>query len=75
MEETTNETALQKTEPVRKRLSLLRDQRGAGFSEYLVLVAIIVIAGIAIWNAFQNSVENKVTNTREQLEGMQPDQE
>jgi Flp pilus assembly pilin Flp len=58
----------------RKRLGLLRDQRGASFSEYLVLIAIFVIAGIAIWNAFKTSVETKVDDTRDQLEVMNPDE-
>jgi hypothetical protein len=76
MDETTNETVPERVETRRrrKRLGLLRDQRGASFSEYLVLIAIFVIAGIAIWNAFQTSVETKVDDTRDQLEVMNPDE-
>ncbi len=41
-------------------LTLIRDERGAGFSEYLVLVVIIVIFGIGAWTKFRDEVGKKV---------------
>jgi Flp pilus assembly pilin Flp len=34
-------------------LSLIRDERGAGLSEYLVLLVLVVVACIALWKTFQ----------------------
>jgi Flp pilus assembly pilin Flp len=53
-------TALAKTSP-RKRPTvfgkLFRDQRGATFVEYIVLVALVALGGIVAWKAFGTSIK------------------
>lgn len=43
----------------RKR-SLLRDTVGASMTEYILMVGLIVIAGIAAWSAFGTSIDNSI---------------
>jgi Flp pilus assembly pilin Flp len=52
-------------------LSLIRDERGAGFSEYLVLLVMIVIFGIAIWKGFRDQVDTKVKGVNEKVQKME----
>ena len=56
--------------PKKRRLTLLRDQKGAGFSEYLVLLVIIVVAGIAVWRGFRDKVEGKVGDVNTEIQNM-----
>jgi Flp pilus assembly pilin Flp len=40
--------------------SLLRDTVGASFTEYILMVGLIVIAGIAAWSAFGESIDTAI---------------
>jgi Flp pilus assembly pilin Flp len=45
-----------------KKRSLLRDQRGAGLLEYVMLAGLVAIAAITAFGAFGGSVSTKVNN-------------
>ena len=51
--------------------TLLSCEKGAGFSEYLVLIVIVVLAGIAMWGTFSDKIEGKTNDAGQTLEQMQ----
>lgn len=50
----------QDTQRRSKTRSLLRDTRGANYMEYIVLIAVVVLVGIAGWSKFGKSVKTTV---------------
>lgn len=51
-------TALAKSSPRKRTLhALFRDTRGATFVEYIVLVALVALGGIAAWKTFGGSIK------------------
>lgn len=40
--------------------SLFRDTVGASFTEYILMIGLIVIAGIAAWSAFGNNIDTAI---------------
>lgn len=55
----TNAAANGKEESLRQRL--LRDQRGAGLVEYIMLAGLVAIAAITAFTGFGTSVSNKIS--------------
>ncbi len=48
---------------------LFRDEEGQGMTEYIIIVAIIAIAGIAIFTLFGDQIRNVVFSMGETLGG------
>ena len=48
---------------------LFRDEEGQGMTEYIIIVAIIAIAGIAIFTLFGDQIRNVVNAMGEKLGG------
>src|SRR5689334_21817140 len=46
-----------------------RRQRGQGMTEYIIIVALIVIAAIGVYSAFGHSVQNQVAGMTSALSG------
>jgi Flp pilus assembly pilin Flp len=40
--------------------SLFRNTVGASFTEYILMIGLIVIAGIAAWSAFGTNIDNAI---------------
>ncbi len=59
-------TEIEKTQ----KKSLLNCEKGAGFSEYLVLLVIVVVAGIAMWQSFSGVVDRKTGEVGDQIRDM-----
>ena len=55
---------------VSKLQELARDTRGAGFVEYIILVGLIAIVGIAAYRAFGSAVATQVNNQATQVQGI-----
>ena len=53
-----------------KRKTLLSCEKGAGFSEYLVLLVIVVVAGIAMWQSFSKVVDGKTDDVEKAIKDM-----
>ena len=49
-------------------MNLLRNRRGQGMTEYIVIVAIVAIAAIAGFKMFGESLLNSIKKTSTQLE-------
>ncbi len=45
----------------RTLLGLIRDQRGAGMTEYIILVGVIALLAIAAFKVFGSSVSGKIS--------------
>ena len=45
---------------VRREPSLFRNTVGASFTEYILMIGLIVIAGIAAWSAFGNNIDTAI---------------
>lgn len=61
---TTQTQALVPPDKVKKQrtlLGLIRDQRGAGMTEYIILVGVIALLAIAAFKVFGGSVSSKAT--------------
>lgn len=53
---------------VRVRLSeLLRDRRGAAFTEYLIIVGIVALVGIGIFNKFRGGISDAVDGQKTKI--------
>jgi Flp pilus assembly pilin Flp len=48
--------------------SIVQDQRGAGFTEYLILVGLIAIICITAFGDFGEAVEKKTNDFRGEIE-------
>ena len=61
---TTQTNALVPANQVSKQrtlLGLIRDQRGAGMTEYIILVGVIALLAIAAFKVFGSSVSGKIS--------------
>ncbi|UJR83800.1 Flp family type IVb pilin [Sandaracinus amylolyticus] len=47
--------------------SLHKDVEGAGFTEYILIVGLVVIAGIAAWTAFGDQIVAVLESQTEQI--------
>ncbi|MDQ3031895.1 MAG: hypothetical protein M3Y87_05710 [Myxococcota bacterium] len=57
-----------KSNTTAKKRSLLRDTVGASFTEYILMVGLIVIAGIGAWSAFGGSIDTAITGQGTRME-------
>lgn len=51
-------------------MNVIRDQRGAGFTEYLILVGLIAIVCIVAFGAFGESISNKTDEFAGEIDGL-----
>jgi Flp pilus assembly pilin Flp len=51
-----------------KMMRLFRDQRGASFVEYLILVGVIAIVGIVAFEKFGGAITGRAENFRGKVE-------
>jgi Flp pilus assembly pilin Flp len=49
---------------------LVRDQRGAGMVEYIILVGVVALLAIAAFKFFNTSVKNKVNQQAQTVQGI-----
>jgi Flp pilus assembly pilin Flp len=54
----------------RGRLSLIRDTRGLSSVEYLVLLVVVAVAGIAVWKKLGKSISDKAGAASKSLDEM-----
>jgi len=59
-----------KSKEARPATSLIRDERGAGFSEYLVLLVLVVVAGIVVWQGFRDEVNQRIEDVTGEVREM-----
>ena len=59
-----------KASPLNRKLSLLRDTRGANLVEYIILVGVIALIAIAGFKAFGNRVNDKVNEQAGSVSGI-----
>lgn len=50
-------------------ISIKRKQRGQGMTEYIIIVALIAIAAIAVYQLFGNTVRNQTAAIAQELAG------
>lgn len=55
----------------RTLLSLLRDQRGAGMTEYIILVGVIAMLAIVAFRFFGSSVSTKINQQSDTVKGIE----
>ena len=66
----TTELAKTGTKKNKKRLSLIRDEKGLSTVEYLILLALIAAAGVGVWTTFGGQVRDGVTAQQGALGGI-----
>jgi Flp pilus assembly pilin Flp len=55
------ETTVMKKKPSKhSRKSLMKSTLGASFTEYILMVGLIVVAGIAAWTAFGTDIDTAI---------------
>jgi pilus assembly protein Flp/PilA len=52
-----------------RSVTFKRRQFGQGMTEYIIIVALVAIAGIAVWAAFGNVAEEQVASISLELSG------
>ena len=57
------------------RKSLGRDTHGLSSVEYLILLVVIAVAGIAVWQKVGKSISDKAAESSEALDGLGGDEE
>ncbi len=50
--------------------SLMKDESGLSFSEYLIILVVVAVAGIGMWTTFGNTIKNKLQDQAHELETM-----
>ncbi len=50
--------------------SIVKDESGLSFSEYLIILVVVAVAGIAMWTTFGESIQNKLQDQAMELETM-----
>lgn len=51
------------------RTSVMRRQRGQGMTEYIIIVALVAIAAIAVYSFFGRTVRDQMSSITDQLAG------
>lgn len=54
-----------------RRNSLIRDERGLSTVEYVIILVVVAVAAIGLWGKFGSAVKTKVTESTEQINGME----
>ena len=47
---------------------LLRDKKGQGMTEYIIIVVLIVVAGLTAWKVFGDKIVSLVKGSTEQID-------
>ena len=55
---------------IRKLQDLVRDTRGAGFVEYIILVGLVALFSIVAYQAFGDAVSTKVQEQASKVQGI-----
>ena len=50
--------------------SLMRDTRGLSTVEYIIILVLIAVAGIALWQEFGNAVMDRIGQSTDAINGM-----
>ena len=50
-----------------------RNNRGQGMIEYILIVALVVVAGIGVWKAFGKSIRDLVNSSRAAITDAKPE--
>jgi len=58
------------TEKSNNKKSLVRDQRGLTTVEYIIILILIAVAAIGLWQAFGESVMDRINESTEAVNGM-----
>ena len=53
-----------------KRRNLLKDTKGLSTVEYIIILVLIAVAGIAAWQTFGEKVRDEVQNSTDALPGV-----
>ena len=53
-----------------KKLTLIRDQKGANLVEYIILVGVIALIAIAGFKIFGNKVQDKINQQADSVGGI-----
>ena len=51
--------------------ALARCRRGLSTVEYIIILTLIAVGGIALWSAFGDAVEEKIGSATSQVSGME----
>lgn len=49
--------------------SLSRQQRGQGMAEYIIIVALVAVAGIAVWSSVGSAIHHQASGVAAELAG------
>ncbi|MFO8072090.1 MAG: hypothetical protein R6V85_09470 [Polyangia bacterium] len=60
MKSETRREAMRKASGFEERAGLRRDERGLSTVEYIIILMLIAVAGIALWSQFGDAVTEKV---------------
>jgi len=52
--------------------SLLRDEEGLSTVEYIIILVLIAVLGIAVWTSFGDTVRQKVQGSTEAVDTLDP---
>jgi Flp pilus assembly pilin Flp len=64
------QTSVIESQTVRAAKKLAKDTRGASFAEYIILVGLVAIAGMAAFQSFGDSVKTKVDGAKGKIESI-----
>jgi Flp pilus assembly pilin Flp len=56
---------------MQKLLKLIKDRRGAGMTEYIILVGVIALLSIAAFRFFGKSVSEKIQKQSDTVKGIE----
>ena len=51
------------------RYRSVRSQRGQGMAEYIIIVALVAVAGIAVWSSVGSAIHNQASGVAAELAG------
>jgi Flp pilus assembly pilin Flp len=54
-------------------MTLIKNNRGQGMTEYLVLLMLVAVSSIAVVASLGKSIRGKITEARKQIEKVSPD--
>ncbi len=49
-------------------MKLIRDERGQGMLEYILIVALVVVGAITLWTTFGDEVQRMISESNTELE-------
>ena len=59
-----------KRSAVSKVQGISRDERGLSTVEYIIILVLIAVAGIALWRSFGDAVSEKFSGATSEVEGL-----